>query len=68
MQVEIHGSPRDPKAFDLWVNGVVRVRDESYAVVSQVYDALMGRGNPVSECADVARNIAKSLKEGGPGG
>ncbi len=53
-----------PGVYDLVVNGRTEIRDETYAVVSGVADALRGRGDPTSELAEVADVIRLAHEEG----
>ncbi|MCZ6691084.1 MAG: hypothetical protein O7H41_15960 [Planctomycetota bacterium] len=59
MDVRIHGSPKGNNLHDLWVGNDKAIEGESYAIVSQVWDALMGMGNPGGE----AREIADAIRQ-----
>ena len=51
--------------YNLYVNGRLMVRDESYTVVSNIEDALLDRSSGYgTECGEVADSIRGSMKNG----
>ena len=60
LKAEIKWSPGTTAAYDLWVNGQLEIKQESFAVVSNVKDSLLGfaRG-AIAEADEAAYEIRK---------